>query len=208
MFLASLLIGCTTFNDSRSVTVEDLSQLLADPTLSAKKVAITCKIVNSDGSVLSFPRVITRIDQEASLTAPSDFIYPTAFNLPETEAPEAIAHEGDKVFPATPANPTAFEMRVVGEFLKVTPRIRGSLIELTGTLTSKTVDISSLAAGEAYSRITAEGGRITITDNRVVAPEFQQIESTIRLCGRLGVEHVIHFNTQDRDVFIRIDAVN
>jgi len=47
---------------------------------------------------------------------------------------------------------------------------------------------STLAAGEGYSRITDAGGRTTLTENKVVAAKFQQIESTISVCGLPGVD--------------------
>ena len=203
---AFLFVGAAS-KKSPSITVDQWSAISEAPALDSNTVAIACKIVNADGSVLTFPMVTTKIGHEAALSVGKEFIYPSAYDLPKMQA-NGNGNGNAGGFPVAPALPTAFETKLVGDYLTVTPEIRGSLIELTGTLVVRTADVSSRAGGEAYAPITDARGRVVLTENKVVAPEFQQVESIIRICGRPGVEHRIHLNRQKRDVLITVHTVD
>ena len=168
-------------------------------------ITITCRIEDSDGAVVTLPKVTARVGQKVKAQISKDIIYPVEYDLPEVHE---AASENSGIFPVTPTTPTSFAAKEVGDFLTVTSKIRGSLVELSGTLTSRSSDLSNAAVGEVYTPITDTETGVVLTSNRTVAPEFKQIESTIRLCGRPGVEYKIHLNAQERDVYIKIDTVD
>lgn len=191
-------------NDHRpEITLEEITEILSAPALSAREVTITTRLVEPDGTEGVLPTITTRIGQEASVKRAKEFIFPTDYDLPKVQA---LTGEED-AFPVGPTTPTRFETAEVGDFLTVTPTLRGSLIELEGTLTKKTADATTIAGGEAHSPyITYEDrSKVVITENKAVAPEFQRTDSTVRICGRPGVEHEMRLNVQNRRLIVRVD---
>lgn len=196
--MALSLQGSKAKKDPRSITIQEYATLKSASPIEATKVTIVCRIVNADGTQITFPGLTTNIGKTVSAELSREFPYPLDYNLPEL--PDRNITPG--AFPVTPAVPGEFETKELGDFLTLTPRIRGAFLEVNGTLISKTVDDTSIAGGEAFAAITDTKGRVVLTENKAVSPEFQTIESTIRICGSPGIEHKIHLNSQNRDVCI------
>src|SRR5690606_14818609 len=81
---------------------------------------------------LSDSFVTVRPGSVATMEQVREFIYPTEYDPPEIPNSFGVVQEGntqviytdqDPTFPATPANPTAFETRKVGKTIEVEPTV-------------------------------------------------------------------------------------
>ena len=112
--LSLFLIGCTSSQvDNGTITIDQLYKLQSKPTLDAEQVAISCRIVEEDGTVVMLPTLMTKIGKKTKAEIAKDYIYPTSFELPEVGQGD---HSGN-IFPVTPAVPASFASTKIGDFL-------------------------------------------------------------------------------------------
>ncbi len=204
--LAVALIGtsCTSSTREPAVTGGQYLKLSANPKLTAKKFQLTCKVIDENGATSAFVLPTAMSGMPVKAKRLKDFVYPVAFDLPAV----AGNTHGDS-FPITPTTPTSFATRQVGDEINLTVVQRGAFIEVSGRFITTSADVaSSRAAGEAYSPITTDDGKVVLTENRVPLPEFTQIDSAVRICGMPEIEHSIYLKAQKKQLLITCHPFN
>lgn len=164
--------------------------------------------------IVSSPSVTTKNGQKATVVLGREFIYPTEFDppqVPQNVNTITIIQSGVVVYSgpgmqliATPATPTAFEMRQLGVILEVEPVIgEDGSVELT--LAPTITDFEGFVNyGSPISRASPSGvtgSENLITENRILQPIFKTSKtatsvrvwdgSTIMLGGLQRQEHSI-----------------
>ncbi len=147
------------------------------------------------------PPLVLRTGQEKSvMSVGREFIYPTAFDFPEIPDEADVRDSGSDdsrntfdVFPVTPSNPTAFEMRPVGQTLTLSATARDSFIMLNGVFRIEDAKGFVNGAGVPMQPIVVEArgflGRkfdVIITDNEARKPAFVTTEYPIHVAARPG----------------------
>ena len=201
IILTGLMSNCSPQKESGHLTISQLKELEQAPPLKAKEVKITCKVIETDGSVSVLPSVLARIGQKVTVELHKEFIYPLTYDLVET--PKKLRDRNGDTFPVTPATPKAFGKEKIGTTLDITTVIRGPFIEIRGKFATKTVEPNSFGAGEAYSPIVVmdRGSEVIVTENRVVTPEFKEVTNTVLVCGTPDTEHTMYLNDGRKLVF-------
>lgn len=121
--------------------------------------------------------VVTRSGDKAVIKQVREFIYPTEYDPPEI--PNAVAGNiGEGL--VTPANPTAFEMRELGNVLEVEPTLGA---DNTSVSLNIITDISDFIGFINYG-VPIFGGTDfagtprLLTDNRIIQPVFEAVKET------------------------------
>lgn len=139
---------------------------------------------------LSDSFVTVRPGSVATMEQVREFIYPTEYDPPEIPNSFGVVQEGntqviytdqDPTFPATPANPTAFETRKVGKTIEVEPTVAAD---------DKTINLNVLMDFTDFSGFINYGTPITnsaylingqpsvVTPNEILMPVFDAIKET------------------------------
>ena len=176
--------------------------------LDARHFRISCKILDSKGTVTQLPVITAKVGQEVTVRKTWRLFYPTKFDLPFYPAKFAPPHyAASPSFPLTPTTPAAFDWREVGDVLTLVARPRGPFVELSGSFVSTTSTLSSRGAGEALSPITDSKRRYLLTENKVVLPQIKRLENLIYMVGLPGSAATIHLDAQDSDLIITCEAI-
>jgi general secretion pathway protein D len=139
--------------------------------------------------------VKTRPGQTVAVETILEFSYPIAYEIPQIKKlklgnPDPSASS----YPVTPTTPLAFGHRNLGTELKLTPKLRGPYIEISGSLKVTMLSGFGRGAGEPFSPIVEAGSGVVLTDNKVLLPHFTTEEYEIHSIGLPGMEHVIKFD--------------
>lgn len=121
--------------------------------------------------------VVTRSGDKAVIKQTREFIYPTEYDPPEIPNQIGI---GAGMVPVTPANPTAFETRELGNVLEVEPTLGADNITVGLNIITDISDfIGFINYGvPIYSGAGVSGTPRLLTDNRIVQPVFEAIKET------------------------------
>lgn len=134
--------------------------------------AVKKKIIAAGGALESMPEIVATAGQRCKFEMIREHIYPTEYDPPELSKSE----EAGAPIAATPANPTAFDVRNVGLTWEVEP-----IIEVGGTisLTGKVEDVQFLgninygSPIRAVASQEAKGEAVLLTENRILQPLFR-----------------------------------
>lgn len=116
-----------------------------------------------------------------------EFRYPTAFELPQTDA---------RVVGVTPTTPTQFETQNTGVTIEFTPTLRGPWVVLSGSVQERVFEGFTQNPGEALRPISNRAGQI-LTPNRVTTPMFTTRETPFFAALRPGQKDAMYVNTKD-----------
>jgi len=140
--------------------------------------------------LLADQHVVVRPGQVARIEQVREFIYPTEYDPPEIPNDFGRLQVGNVIiigpppltFPATPATPTAFETRNLGQTIEVEPTVAGD--NLTVNL-NVVLDFSDFVGFINYGTpirnsnfVGADGQPSVITENRILMPVFDAIKET------------------------------
>ncbi len=137
---------------------------------------------------LSEASVVTRSGDKAVIKQVREFIYPTEYDPPEIpnqvdNGPTiflilpggiVIPLNGGGTIPVTPANPTAFEMRELGNVLEVVPTLGADNMTVGLEIVS---DVSDFVGFINYGT-PITNGFTELTANRIVQPVFEAVKET------------------------------
>lgn len=196
--LSALFSGCSSI-PKNAITIDRYIELDRSRELDARHFRISCKIVDSKGTVTQLPAVTAKVGEEVTVGKTRSLCYPTKFAPPHYAAYPS--------FPVTPTTPAAFDRRELGDILTVVARPRGPFVELSGSFVSTTSTLSSRGAGEALSPITDSKRRYLLAENKVVLPQIKRLESLIYMVGLPGLAATIHLDAQDSDLIITSEAI-
>lgn len=128
--------------------------------------------------VLDDTKVLTKPGQRAEIERAREFIYPTEYDPPEIPTTNNVVG----LIAATPATPTAFEMRRLGSVVEVEPTVSADNLtvnvniladfsEFVGFINYGTpiVDVSGLAFF---------GNSVVVAQNRILMPVFDAVKET------------------------------
>ena len=196
--LSAALSACSSI-PKNAITIDRYMELDRSRELDARHFRISCKILDSKGTVTQLPVVTAEVGQEVTVRKTWRLFYPTKFDPPHYAAYPS--------FPVSPTTPAAFDWREVGDVLTVVARPRGPFVELSGSFVSTTSTLSSRGAGEALSPITDSHRRYLLTENKVVLPQIKRLENLIYMVGLPGSAATIHLDAQDSDLIITCEAI-
>ncbi|HYF36305.1 MAG TPA: Amuc_1098 family type IV pilus outer membrane protein, partial [Prosthecobacter sp.] len=173
-----VLYGAVTPATRRSPGTLSLTGVLTNPQF---QMVVRALDQRTGIDLLVKPSVVTKSGQKATVQVVREMIYPTEFDppqIPTTISPPPVIIIGVPwVAPpmvATPATPTAFEMRRVGVVLDVEPVISedGRTIDLT--ITPEVTDfIGFVNYGSPIRSVNTTGTDfLEITENRIFQPIF------------------------------------
>lgn len=127
--------------------------------------------------VLQSSSVLVKPGQVARMVQAREFIYPTEYDPPEI--PNQFSGSG--FVPATPATPTAFEMRELGSIFEVEPIVSGDNRQINLNVS---IDLTDFVGFINYgtpildSAVDRNGVPLVVTDNRILMPVFDVIRET------------------------------
>ncbi len=153
---------------SLSLTASEIAALESLEALPTNRpVQVEAKFFEGQETIAA-PKVVARSGQTAAVEIAAEVTYPTRYTLAESR------RGADGSFPVTPATPADFTVAPTGLSLKVSPRITGAFIELTGSVIFSWSEgtTNTAAVGEGIGRVTTDDRRVTLTDNRHDLPVF------------------------------------
>ena len=132
--------------------------------------------------------VVAKPGQRARIERIREFIYPTEYDPPEI--PNNIGSNAIGEFIATPATPTAFEMREVGSVIEVEPTVSADNQTVNVNIVADFTDFAGFInygtplvnpvltffAGLFPNILTADS--YNVTDNRILMPVFDSVKET------------------------------
>jgi Flp pilus assembly secretin CpaC len=138
------------------------------------------------------PSVVTRSGQRAKVEMVREFIYPTEYDPPEIPGNLDIEEfqkntKSGGVFPVTPANPTAFEMRSVGLTFEYDPTVMpGRRILLQMVFEDVRFNGFVNYGSPIKTSVKKDKGRnieVILTENRILMPVFsvRKMTSSVEL---------------------------
>jgi len=165
--------------------------------LRSEDVAVLMRGLSQKKNVerMETPSIIARSGEKATLFNGREMIYPTEYEPPELPASVGAASESG-VFPVTPANPTAFETRLVGVSLEAEATISEDKNYIDVRIES---DVSNFDGFINYgspitsSTVDAIGNPVpvVITENAILMPIFRTIPLNTAVTVRDGATFVI-----------------
>ncbi|MEM7143749.1 MAG: hypothetical protein AAF591_01360 [Verrucomicrobiota bacterium] len=132
---------------------------------------------------LAAPRMVTRDGQRAKFESVRELIYPTEYDPPEIPGDLDLKqfkeeNRGGGVFPVTPANPTAFEVRMVGFTFEYDAEVMAEggvrmRFEIEDVRFKGFVNYGS----PIKTSVEKKGGKsveVVLTENRILMPVFSK----------------------------------
>lgn len=151
-----------------SLTASEIAALQSLEALpNNRPVQVEAKFYEGQQTIAA-PKVVARSGQTAAVEIAAEVTYPTRYSLAKS-GPSA-----DGAFPVSPGNPVDFTTAPTGLSLKMTPRITGGFIELSGSVIFSWSEgaTNTAAVGEGIGSVTTDDRRATLTDNRHDLPVF------------------------------------
>lgn len=204
---AVLLSNCSQQTASNpSISLNRYAGLSDQVAGSAKEYRVTVKI-QEKGKPAGESVLLTRPGKEAKLAMTKEFIYPSAYQLPEVSTLKIPASTSPRPYPVTPSTPKDFVTKDLGYTGAFTVKPEGGFLVIKGMLSNERFVGFSRAPGEAISPIRDAETRVILTENRVELPNFVRSETPIFVAGLPGVGHKIELPGIDGSVTITVEAV-
>ena len=204
---ALVLANCSQQGASNSsISINRFASLTEGKPAAAREYQLRV-VIEEKGKPVNESLLVTRPGKEAKLSQVKDFIYPSAYQLPEVSKLKVSASASPRPYPVTPSTPEDFVTKELGYTGSFSVKPEGGFLIIKGMLSNEKFIGFSRAPGEAISPIKDADTRMILTDNRVDLPNFVKTETPIFIAGLPGVGHKIELPGLDGSVTITCEPL-
>lgn len=150
-------------------------------------------------------RLPLRVGQKGKVEVIREFPFPTEFDPPQGAETVKPGLKGS--FPILPSTPRVFGFRNCGWVISdLNVRPEAAFLMVSGTFRETTFEGFIRNAGEAFSPIVSDDGKVVLTDNKALAPTFSDRETPFIMAALPGKTYRTRLHLRHPDAFLEISC--